>query len=279
MLFNKKFDLVISLGEDCSCATYLRKFGLRKKSFPYDWLCGASFNTRVNLLLDNFKDFLNKEDFKINEKAQNNTSGDKRNTSYVNLKNDFVFHHDFRADTPFDNMFPMVEEKYSRRISRMYNLIQTSQNVLFVFYNKSSKLDNSDYIEAQKKLALKFSNTDKMQSGTKTYIYMLILENDDNADDVIKKECLGENVLKFTSNFNDWERDRHKNRVMGNIQLCNKVFRQIKVKRTFFENIKTLEQIILIEAVKFFCMFILNREKRHEIRDEFVYKIRNRLER
>lgn len=266
MLFDKKFDIVISIGEDCACATYLRKFNLRKKSFPFDWLTGADFNTRIELLLNEFQDFLNRNDFEINEKARKSAAlKDERNTSYINLKSGFLFHHDFRSDVPFDEMLTYVQEKYSRRISRMYDLIKARPYVLFVFKNKTSNLPNEDYTKAQEKLALKFSKP----------VYILILENNDSANNIIKEELLSKNVLKFTSNFNDWKNDKHKNAVMGNMALCNKVFKQIKIRRTFLENWKILEQVILVEIVKFFCMFILNKEKRHKTRNEFVRKIRN----
>lgn len=37
MLFNKKFDLVISLGEDCACTSYLRRYNLQDYSYSFDW--------------------------------------------------------------------------------------------------------------------------------------------------------------------------------------------------------------------------------------------------
>lgn len=36
MLFNRKFDLIISIGEDCACSSYLRRFiflNKKKKNF------------------------------------------------------------------------------------------------------------------------------------------------------------------------------------------------------------------------------------------------------
>lgn len=59
MLFNKKFDLIVSLGEDCACTSYLRRFNLQKYSYPFDWLSNASFQTRIDLVCNDFKDFLN----------------------------------------------------------------------------------------------------------------------------------------------------------------------------------------------------------------------------
>ena len=68
---NKKFDLICSIGEDCACSMYLNKFKLRNASYPFDWLTKSNFDTRINLILNNFKDFCNKEDFQKLEKPKN----------------------------------------------------------------------------------------------------------------------------------------------------------------------------------------------------------------
>jgi len=50
MLFGCRFDLVFSVGEDCSAAMHLRQAGLRDCSSPFDWICHASFLTPFDLL-------------------------------------------------------------------------------------------------------------------------------------------------------------------------------------------------------------------------------------
>ena len=49
-MFTNKFDLVVSMGEDCACAMYLRKSSLRDASYPFDWLCHATFERRIECL-------------------------------------------------------------------------------------------------------------------------------------------------------------------------------------------------------------------------------------
>ena len=57
-IFNDKtFDLIVSIGEDCACSTYIRKFNLQFASYPFDWLTKSNFDTRIKLILNNFKDF------------------------------------------------------------------------------------------------------------------------------------------------------------------------------------------------------------------------------
>lgn len=43
MLFNQKFDLIFSIGEDCACSSYLRRYNLQDYSYPFDWLTKATF--------------------------------------------------------------------------------------------------------------------------------------------------------------------------------------------------------------------------------------------
>ena len=57
-----KYNLFVSLGEDCACTSYLRDCKLQFASFPFDWLTHASFEKRIELVCNNFKDFLNFND-------------------------------------------------------------------------------------------------------------------------------------------------------------------------------------------------------------------------
>lgn len=117
-MLNKKFDFICSIGEDCACSLYIRKFRLQNASYPFDWLTKATFQTRLNLILNEFEDFLNISYFKFLPKTQKIT--DTRCDYYENQKLDLYFYHDFLRDTPFDQAFPEVKAKYERRIERFY---------------------------------------------------------------------------------------------------------------------------------------------------------------
>ena len=51
----KKFDVIMSLGADCACAMYMKKHVMRTFSSPFDWLTHADFETRMNLILNDFE--------------------------------------------------------------------------------------------------------------------------------------------------------------------------------------------------------------------------------
>lgn len=59
MLFETQYDLVFGIGGACSCSQILRKCCLQFNSYPYDWLFGADILTRVSILINDYKDFIN----------------------------------------------------------------------------------------------------------------------------------------------------------------------------------------------------------------------------
>ena len=60
----KTYDIIYSIGYDCSCALYIKETGLRLTSGPFDWLTHASIEERFAALLNEFDDFFNIKDFK-----------------------------------------------------------------------------------------------------------------------------------------------------------------------------------------------------------------------
>jgi len=61
----EKYDFIVSIGSDCTCSGILRARKLQDFSFPFDWLAGGRLNDRISLVVNDFKDFLNKEDLKL----------------------------------------------------------------------------------------------------------------------------------------------------------------------------------------------------------------------
>lgn len=159
MLFSKKFDLIFSLGEDCACSSYLRRFNLQEYSYPFDWLTNADFFTRMDLLVNDFKGFLEKENLAIIAYSHQKTIN-KHTDDYKDTKTDFYFYHDFDTKMPFDKSFILVKEKYQRRIKRLYHQIQKSQNILIVWWSRNKHQDIDKVKESYKLLSQKFADKD-----------------------------------------------------------------------------------------------------------------------
>lgn len=256
MLFNKKFDLVLSIGEDCACAMYLRDFKLRKQSYPFDWLTKADFNTRIELILNNFNDFLNKNDLKYLKKPEGIT--DNNCNYYENVKTDFYFYHDFKKDIPFDKMYNAVNLKYTRRINRFYKKITSNKNILFVWWSRDKHLDNNYLREIYKKLSDKFE---------KQNINLLIFENDEKLNDKIETQTLNPNIIKKISNIAKYDTSKPQTETQGNLNVNNSIFAEIQLKKNYIEYIyiKTIKLITNIVSV-----FYLKKDKKNEIKNKIL---------
>lgn len=167
MFLDKKFDLIFSLGEDCACSSYLRRFNLQEYSYPFDWLTKADFSVRVDLLLNDFKGFLEKENLIKLDKNTFKGDKDEKNDYYWCKKTDFNFYHDFDNKMPFDEAFLCVKNKYQRRIQRLYKQIKSSQNILILWWSRDKHQDIDKVIKSCEALLQKFNNKN---------IYMLLIE-------------------------------------------------------------------------------------------------------
>lgn len=185
----KTYDLIISIGQACSCTESLRARNLQKFSYPLDWLYGATFLERVDLVASHFNRFFEKDDFKFVERLDNHPFD-----IYQNTFNGLVFNHDFPKNVPLELSFPELKAKYDRRINRLLDTINTSQNVLFVYIESGDAPIlpdlNSKLLEAQKKLQKAFLSTK---------CDILYLQNDRNMEtSKIIYEDIAENILKVT---------------------------------------------------------------------------------
>ena len=131
----KKFKNVISLGFFCSPAMELERIGLRKSSYPFDWLIAPSFKTVINLITENFNGFLDYEQFYQLKKHP---------SYYRNQLCGIDFYHDFSVYKSFDKQYDPFKKKYERRISRFYKDI--TEPTLFIRYVSS---DDAEFINSE----------------------------------------------------------------------------------------------------------------------------------
>lgn len=251
---NKKFDLILSIGQDCACAVYLNKFKLRNSSYPFDWLTKSNFDTRINLILNGFKDFCNKEDFVKLENIRGEIA-DYKNIEYENKKTNFYFYHDFDINLEFDKAYEIVKERYERRINRFYNNINKSKDILFVFWGRSDVINNEQLKEYYKKLNNKFQNQN---------IYLLILENIPNQNDFIE-EHISDNIIKIKYDMTSYDLNKPQNACTGNVSLNDKIFKQLKLKKTLLTRLKSIYFYI---CVKFPAMFIPIKSVRRNFKEK-----------
>jgi hypothetical protein len=158
--FKKKYDFVFSIGEACSCTQALRDAKLQDFSYPFDWLYGADFSKRIDIIVSEFRDFVNQEDLE----AVGQTNQDIHNLCdlYYNKRNGITFNHDFLAGKPLFETYENVRAKYDRRVKRLLNNIKAAKKILVVCIEtpitNHAYISNQDIETVFKKLADKFPN-------------------------------------------------------------------------------------------------------------------------
>lgn len=181
----KKYDCIFSFGEACLCASILSKLGLRLFSSPFDWMFGATFEERMNLLLNDFENFLNKEDMSFVCQRNKPEPCD----IYLNNRTNICFNHDFPLNVALDTSFPNVKAKYERRIKRLLDTIKNSKSVLLVFMelpNSDKKASVESLINLMEKINSKFN-------GPKIDV-LYIKHDEDMKDRTFSIESISENI-------------------------------------------------------------------------------------
>lgn len=246
-MFNEKFDFVFSIGEDCACAMYLNQSHLRSTSSPFDWLCHATFQKRIELLCNNFDGFLIKENMKWFAKPLTGLR-DLENDNYEDTATGFYFYHDFKENVPLDTTFEAVKQKYDRRIDRLYKNINKYNKILCVWWSSDKKIDDREIISAQKLISQKFNKS----------IYFLIFENDTDLKNP-QENILSPYIIKYKANLVG----EFAKTTQGDTKISMKIFNQIKYQKKYQTYFKK-------KFAKFITFFIPIKKWRKVIRKHIV---------
>lgn len=247
----KEYDFIVSIGEDCACSIYLRNHHLQFKSYPFDWLTNASFETRLHFILNDFDNFLNFEDLKFLPKDPK-VFNDKNCDYYENIRNGFYYYHEFPVGVEIKDSLPEVKTKYDRRIKRLYEMISQSEKVLFVWLSHLKNTDNDLIVSLNNQINKKFAKK----------IDFLIIENDPSKiGDEVKITELSPSIIKYNLDTASW--NVSKNQTLGNKKNCDKIFKQYKLIESF-QN-KTY-RIMTNFSIKFLCVFTPVKSWRKELK-------------
>jgi len=218
--WKRKFDLFVSIGAGCSCASALKDAALRYYSYPFDWLFGADFLDRIKILTDNFENWLEKDYL---TKIGSRTSPEPCDI-YKNIKTGIVFNHDFPIDTPLEDSFSNVKAKYDRRIERLIKQIESSKSVLFVYIeipNQRKEISQKDLVKGYELLKSRFPDTD---------VNILYIFNEGEVGINDKKIChVTDNITRISFDYNAYDEEfpyavipALLNNLMENYSITNK---------------------------------------------------------
>lgn len=126
------FKYIISLGEKCHTASFLKRNNFKKASYPFDWIFSNPLMI-AHCIDDNFKIFLDKSYYTL------------ENTNYPIQTHKFYYpcgltmfnHHNPINDNDF--------KYFERCIYRFKNLLDSEDNKLFIIMFVNNKNNLSDY--------------------------------------------------------------------------------------------------------------------------------------
>lgn len=225
----KSYDIIYSLGADCSCAEFMKMCDLRATSGPFDWLCNTDFATRMQCVLDDFKDFFNKSDFRpLAPEIASTYDSVKGYTFYENTRNKFYYFHDFLDDKSFDDVFPFVLAKYDRRIARFRKNLAQNHRVLLIWFSHHHDTDDKTLIDLCERVCKKYNKT----------IDFLIIEHADKVRIPIKRQ-LAPNIMRY--NLHTVSKKPGEIRIfLGRESAIKEIFSLYKLRTTFLKRVRNL---------------------------------------
>jgi hypothetical protein len=129
---NKYYDLVCSLGGNCSAAHNLLKRGLRKCSYPFDWTYFTSDEAVYQLaegFKNKFKDYMLKEN--LVELPINPEHADR--IQYEDKYGKIIWANHFSYYEDREKNYNKVKKTFDKRFKRLLEHIQCSKKILFIF--------------------------------------------------------------------------------------------------------------------------------------------------
>lgn len=114
------FKSFISLGWFCGTASSMSEYGLRCISGPFDW-CFSELEGIMELMNDDFRDFLNKRNLRVDENEP---------TRFRDIKYDITYVHEVKQN--FEAEYNEIVEKYVRRINKFKDSYNSERPVCFI---------------------------------------------------------------------------------------------------------------------------------------------------
>lgn len=238
----ESFDLIYSIGEDCACATYMKRSKLRSTSGPFDWLTHADFDTRIELILSDFENFLNLEDLKFLEKDER-MFNDPDCDYYENIRTGFYFFHNFPKDVKLEESYPAVYHQYDKRCKRFSDLMKKAQKPLLIWFSQYQKLSVDKIIKTAQLLGGKFGKE----------VHFLIIEHDSSLTrgKIIHKQP-APNISCYYLNTVTYD-DKGFPTTFGDETNCSKVFSDYRLALPWKQKI---QNNLLKIAVKTGCALL-----------------------
>ena len=135
-LHENQYDLIASLGANCSATHNLIVRGLRKAALPFDWtyvIDERPYLWMAEHVCDRFRDFCKRENLvEITPDSPEWSDYHYDRVQYVDSGSGFRFVNHFSRQIDCDGEYDKVHSTLVRRIERFFEMIGKSKKVLFV---------------------------------------------------------------------------------------------------------------------------------------------------
>ena len=139
----------IPLGFQCTVPTALKNIGEKSEALPFDWMLSSPkfIYEIMTMLLSGMpiKELVTEHFFNCTAKSTmlyaEHYVTDPNGSALYNEKYDVIFPHDVYDDVNI--------QKYIRRFERLYNLVKSDKNLVYIYIYPSSKDDGSFIINGR----------------------------------------------------------------------------------------------------------------------------------
>ena len=242
-----KYDLICPIGQCCAVALFLRKYGLRSMSLPFDWMLGDALDIGkyVDIVMSGFNRFMRPE-------ALERLGPDGEFEKYRDCGTGLVSMHDFKRALPFDEAMPLVAAKFRRRIARFFSAVENSRKTLFVHFARSYHPSAEDLVAGLERLRERFPDRD---------LSLLVLEHCDEQDGTAGEE-VADGIYVVRGRFWVYDMDHR----YGNKELGCRVYSQLRVRGRWLNRLRgQIERYRMRMAT----MFHLTSEGRRQARQRY----------
>ena len=238
----ESYDLICSLGGNCSAAHNLRYRNLRVDAYPFDWTYFSS-DKAVEMLIEgfekNFVNYMQKDNLKLLPKNIEHVNKYQYEDTYGHL----VWANHFSKKIANERYFLKIKKKYEQRFERLINKIKKSRKILFIF-SVNYETDMKIYLKLLSSLKNLYPNKD---------FYIKILAFNCCVDVILNEETVELRKYKRDMNNYDFTKTNFEWKFLDDVKISscnNKLVRFYRTKNfvqiLVFENLKKIFELKLL---------------------------------
>ena len=208
-------DLLVSVGNACRPAHYLRKFHLRSFSSPFDWMMNYKLEHIIHFLRNDGADFFAQiSEIDKGESGYTHRFVQDKQTGMISM-------HDFVRERGIDECYDEFIDKHKRRFARLKSALLGAKHIVFIG-NRDESMENFENF---------LNEMQKIHRAKYTFINVRHKEQITTRKRVIAFNGGGNHIIEYI--FNDihpkgGNGDLNPDAWLGNVEQWDKIMRQFR---------------------------------------------------